>query len=223
MEMTIRYAKKQQDLGNLLRAVKEKGKPQQVDDKYLITIGFKDEGNRRVSSNSKSARMVFVGMGFLGEDYVPTKLWEDARKDDKIFLDGLKTLYPDVNGVITDYENVSDDDLSGFFKGLSDGIGTSTIGLCIKTFRAIYNASQGNIADQPKQKKEGGGNKPENKVGRKNKTRAILEPQPVAPVATPEVMPQVAVNIQLQVPSDPTGEVYEKFFAAMKKHLLTNE
>lgn len=28
------------------------------------------------------------------------------------------------------------------------------------------------------------------------------------------------LNIELQVPSDPTGEVYEKFFAAMKKHLM---
>ena len=29
----------------------------------------------------------------------------------------------------------------------------------------------------------------------------------------------VNINIQLQVPADATGEIYEKFFAAMRKHL----
>jgi hypothetical protein len=56
----------------------------------------------------------------------------------------------------------------------------------------------------------------------------VTESSPRIPKEQPNIppvggnSPNVTVNIQLQLPADATGEIYDKFFAAMKKHGLIN-
>tara|TARA_B110000971_G_scaffold201870_1_gene221106 strand:- start:1073 stop:1750 length:678 start_codon:yes stop_codon:yes gene_type:complete len=225
--MSPRYAKIINDLKLLLLAIEKRGMPTKVTDAYMISLGMPPSSDgTKLNKNSVSSRGVLIGMKLISDDFVPTELWATSRTNFQAGMaEGLKNLYPDPDGVL-DADNPSDLELTNLFRSMFSNLAPPTIKMCIRTFRTIEGGAKGDSISPAHTAKD---DKKKSTQVKKNATssdkdnagtkKASKEEVAVASATTP----QLTINIQLHVPSDPTGDVYEKFFTAMKKHLLTNE
>ena len=220
------YAPSVTALNLLLNAVLTKGRPNNVTDAYLKQNGLPTDNSGGLAANAKRARRVILHMGLIDDEHASTELWTSVRSDRKTaLLNGLKNLYPDENNALSSYEGATDDELFDFFKGGSD-LGDATVGMCVSTFKAIRNAAIVGV-EEVKAKTAAAKAKPEKAAKAKPTPSSKPDDKPTdAKQKNVEVAsapgPEVIVNIQLQVPADPTGEVYDKFFASMKKYLYPN-
>lgn len=227
--MAFEYTSSTTELKRLLNAVTEKGVPGKVDDKYMVQNGCQTDRSNKPSGNAKRARKVLMGMGLIDGEFQPTDLWKVTReKPEKGLMEGLKKLYPNENGMLN-YEVDSDEGLFNYFKGGSL-VGAPAIKMCIANFKLIREVALKGVEalkDKPKSKKPTTtSGQPSKKNKAETKPKADDKPssqEERKPSITPVNTPQVVINIQLQVPSDTTGDVYEKFFQSMQKNLFPKE
>ncbi|MDD9797580.1 MAG: DUF5343 domain-containing protein, partial [Alphaproteobacteria bacterium] len=215
MDITTKYAIGQGGFIKILEYIKTEGVPKKkVDSKFLV-----DKKIAESSSNAASIRSVIQAMGLIDEQSIPTEMWKGARTDfDKTMLEGLKKAYPDEKDTLT-YEEDGEATLEKYFTKTNPELSSGTIKKCVKTFLIIQAAANGKLDKQKETKsarKPTGQSKPTKKV-----PGAITSKQAKSKIevssSQSQQQPQVAINIQLTVPQDSTGEVYDKFFAAMKR------
>jgi len=213
MDMKTKYATNQGDLRKILRRIRDEGMPSKVDKIFLKKIDItNDHSMGRI-------RAVIRTMGLIDDQLAPTEVWEKARKNFKeTMLESLKKLYPDASNFLT-YKDDDREKLKKHFRS-ETGLGSVAIEMATSTFLTIQAAANGNLDEQKEAK-------PARKLARQSKlpkrvTVSTSSKQAERKVEGNSPQPQVAINIQLTVPQDSTGEVYDKFFAAMKRHLFTN-
>ena len=226
--MALNYCPNTNALKKLLLAALTKGVPPMIDDKYLLQSGLLADANGKLSTNAKRVRKVLVAMNFIDSGFVPTDLWTQVRTDNNAFLKGLTNLYPDESSVLSSYEDADDNELFQFFKGDSQ-LGDNTIKMCVATFKTIRDAAiigkDSLVSSSSTSLSISSSNSASRKIQKNSPTKKDTNnqkdsnSQDSTPLAIPSVGPQIVVNIQLQVPEDLSGEVYEKFFQSMKKHL----
>lgn len=202
--MSFPYTQNTGNLTALIAQIGKNGVPDKFTTKDLPVWGFK-------SSNDRSIVSVLKFINFLDSSGVPTDLWRQARtKPDVAVAKGVRDGYKSLFQTFPDAERKDSEALTNFFKAKTD-VGDAAIKQMVGTFKAL--AQFGNFSSS-------------------NSMSVDEAPATASEAVTPSIIPPVAVpspsgsgvtvnlNIELAVPADESGKVYEAFFKAMKKHLL---
>jgi hypothetical protein len=197
------YTQNTGSLIGVIKAIGPHGIPDKFTTKELPVWGFK-------SSNDRSVISVLKFIGFLDASGTPQPLWREARTKPAVAVArGVRTGYSDLFKTFPDAHRKDTEALTNFFKAKTS-VGDAVIKMMVGTFKTLAN--YGDF--------EEGADEVSIPAG---EVEAIpMPPAPAAmsyPVANASGL-TVNLNIELTVPADPSGEAYEKFFAAMKKHLI---
>ena len=193
--------------GLLTKMAKEVGVPNKFDTKFLKSVGYTGGNDTRMLGAIK-----FVG---LADDRgTPTDLWKELRANPKKALaKGVRQGYADLFSHYPD-ANVKDDEaLRTFFSAHTD-LGAQAIAKTVRTFKTFCELGDFDAAESAS---------PIESNVKSNRGAG-------SPTRTPAVETRrfsdglvVNINVQLQVPPDATGEIYDKFFEAMRKHLWPSQ
>lgn len=197
------------NLTALIKAIGAHGIPQKFTTKELPIWGFK-------SSNDRSIPNVLKFINFLDASHSPTELWTMARTSPgKATAAGVRAGYQALFQTFPDAERKDSEALTNFFKAKTS-VGDVAIKQMVGTFKAL--AQLGDFSDTSETPAVAAPSQP-----------PLPTPNPItaaSPLSTQISGPSgitVNLNIELSLPVDATGEVYDAFFKAMKKHLLSNE
>jgi hypothetical protein len=195
-----------ESIGTLLTHVAKDGKPDKVDLKHLASIGIK-------SSNDRQLVSLFKALGFIGTDSVPTARWTEYRTKEKakaVLAQGIKEAYPELFKQYPDAYNKSSEVIKNLVTAKTD-LGERSAEFVARTFKTLVG--QAEFADghePPEEEEEDGDDGTGGASGGGGGGRGG---------GAKQTTPQVAINIQLQLPPDADEETYDKLFAAMAKHL----
>lgn len=196
-----------------LEHIQSAGVPPKVTFQYITSVGFK-------SKNDRAVLTVLKFIKFVDSSGLPTKLWQAYRvksESPKVLAGALRTAYKTLFDTYPDANRKDNEALRNFFSSHTS-VAENTVTLIVRTFKTM--ADMGNFdsrADVPEV--EAGVEEPALEVEEKGGGGAgVVKRRMVTP--TPNGM-TVNINIQLQIPATDKADVYDSFFAAMKKHLLS--
>lgn len=197
-------------LQKFMKHIQKAGVPDKVTLKYLKQSGF-------TSSNDRKIRDVLKFIGFLDGNYVPTDKWRhyrDKRKAGTVLARALKDGYSELYHTFSDAHRKDNEALTNFFRAHTE-VGERALSGMVSSFNALADLADFSTLD------EGEPATPE--VGLKA-GEAGTPPATQVTTATRSAGDglTVNVNIEIGVPATDDPEVYEKFFEAMKKHLLSD-
>lgn len=192
---------------DFLKKLSEVGKPPAVDKGYIKTLGFKSSYDANFLSAVK-----FIGLVEDKRNGSPTETWSKLRTNfGKTLAEGLKTGYSDLFSFYPDAHLRDEEALTNYFRGNSDE-DADAVGRMVNAFIAVRE-----LATFEDGELHGQATEAESVEG----ANSDEKPPIVTPISQKSVGgAQVNLNIQLQLPADTSGEVYDKFFEAMKKHGL---
>jgi Family of unknown function (DUF5343) len=195
-----------QNVGNLIAVIKaigSHGVPDKFTTKELPIWGFK-------SSNDRPIVGVLKQLGFVDGSGSPQQLWKDARTQPTVAVaQGLKARYAELFKTFPDAHRKDAESLKNFFKAKTT-VGDAVVKQMVSTFQSLAQyADFESIPDSAETDAT-----PTIHAITESKVAPLVSQIPSANGVT------INLNIELVVPTDATGEVYDKFFGAMKKHLL---
>jgi hypothetical protein len=200
-----------QNTGNLIDLIKSIGKhgvPDKLATKDLPVWGFK-------SSNDRSIVGVLKFIQFLDSSGAPTELWREARTaPEKAAATGVRTGYQALFQTFPDAERKDAEALTNFFKAKTS-VGDAVVKQMVSTFKALAQFADFSSAIDVRPASSTAAPTPSSSS---NGTAGSIS----ASVPGPNGM-TINLNVELSLPADATGEVYDAFFKAMKKHLLSDE
>jgi hypothetical protein len=187
--------------------IRSAGVPEKVSQKYLEKVGFKSTNDRYIIAILK-----FIGL--VDASGVPTKLWQAYRNrttGGKALASAVRQSYSDLFKTYPDANRKDNEALRNYFSA-NTKVAESTLGLIVGTFKMLCAAADFEgpatvIEDETKDAL------PTDSTSRKAKL-------PVSHDSGGTQGPAININIQLQLPATDDGVIYEKLFAALKKHLL---
>jgi hypothetical protein len=195
-----------QNTGTLIGVIKQIGKngiPPKFTVKEMPVWGYK-------SSNDRNVVGILRQLGFLDAAGVPSELWKEARaQPESAVAKGARGAYAELFQTFPDAHRKDSESLANFFKAKTS-VGDAVIKQMVGTFKALAayrdfeRATKLDSEDQVE-------------VAKTGKT---LEPTFVAATRVDQSGLTINLNIELSIPVDTTGDVYDKFFASMKKHLI---
>ncbi|TKJ32208.1 hypothetical protein CEE39_06115 [bacterium (candidate division B38) B3_B38] len=190
---------------NLLRFlshIQKAGVPtEKVTNEYLTKSGFN-------SPNDKAIPKILEFIGFLDSSRMPTQLWKNYKDKSRakiVLADNIMKAYSDLFTTHPDAYKKDRESLYNYFSAKT-GLGDRAVNAMVKTFNALCDRgdfeafAKAAVKETPMEKPE----------------TAIKERPGIARVET------LNINIQLQLPATADESIYEKIFAALKKHLMTN-
>jgi len=191
----------------LFDKIKSTGQPRKINFSWLKSIGFK-------SSNDQRLVPLLKAINFVDNNGVPTERWLKFRADNKVLAEGIMEGYKELFDVYPDAYNRSKEDLFNFFSTKTTA-GNQVINKMVGTFLELCKiADFSNITSSDIVHDTPSLSKTEKKVSEKVLQRKQL--------GNLEHGITININIQLTVPETTDDEIYDKFFEALKKHLLTN-
>lgn len=193
---------------SFLKQLTTVGKPAMVDKAYLKKLGFKSSYDDNFLQAVK-----FIGLVEEKRGGAPTEKWAALRADFAGTLGAcLRQGYSDLFEFYPDANLRDDEALNSYFRGNSDG-SAEDVGRMVTAFTAVRDIArfEADVASAPEPVK----------ASSNGQTGGSAHPGalPVA-VGPASNAPTININIQLQLPSDATGEIYEKFFEAMRSKLF---
>jgi Family of unknown function (DUF5343) len=197
-------------LKELLQKIRTMGVPPKASVEWLKSIGFK-------SSNDPSMLRVLKGIGLAADDGTPAQPWRDYRGADHkaVLARCIRSGYADLFQTYPDAQTRGNDALEHFFAAKSDA-GGGAITMAVSTFKALCQLSEF-------------GSGPGEEFGSQAHEEIELQPPVIARSQVKAAGGQrtvgstININIQLTLPETTDESVYEKFFAAMNKHLLAGD
>ena len=198
-----------QAIGNLkkfLSHVQSAGVPTKVTLKYLVSAGFK-------STNDRSIIGVLKSIGFLDSNGTPTDRWKayrDKSQSSFILATAVRETYSELFKTYPEAQKRDEEALRNFFSAHTT-LGAKALGLTVSTFKSLCELS---IFD---------GEPPGTPPVPLTTSSAPIGTAPITTVSTSSSGVVVNINVELTIPATDKGEIYDKFFAAMKKNLLTND
>lgn len=194
-----------QNVGTLTAVIQKIGShgvPPKFTTKDLPVWGYK-------SSHDRSVVGVLRFIDFLDGSGVPTDLWKEARTSPgSAVAKGLRKGYADLFATFPDAHRKDAESLTNYFKAKTT-VSASGVKMMVSTFKALaqigeFDAPSEPISTDGHTLDETSGARPADIVHSLTRTGGLA----------------VNMNIELSLPADTTGEVYERFFAAMRKHLI---
>jgi hypothetical protein len=145
----------------------------------------------------------------LDNSGVPTELWTALRARNRAaFGAGIRRAYTALFAMYPDAHRQDDEALMAFARSHTD-YAEGTQRLAVRTFKTFVTFAD---FDSPTED-EAGDEETAGGAGAKGRDRK-KEPPPPRPSGV-----GLTVNIQLQLPPSTDGEIYDKLFEAMAKHL----
>lgn len=184
---------------SLLSKLRDVGIPNKVSYEWLKSVGFKSSNDRTLISVLKQAE-------FVDASNVPTQVWKDYRgsKHKSVLGNALLKGYKELYATYPDAHNRSTSDLESFFSTKTSA-GKQSIDKMVKTFKGLaQNADFGAKEAGAAASIKGDSSNPIERVVETASGGAIT----------------INLNIQLTLPETTDEKVYDKFFQAMKKHLM---
>jgi len=195
------YATNSSKIKPFLGKIRTVGIPGKVDKKYLASIGFKDQNDRRLIS-------IIKAIGFVSSAGIPTERWKNYRDKEKagyILAEGIRENYAELFKIYPDANTQSFENLLNFFTSKTE-LAKRTLKYVVVTFKNLVELADFKKVVKPAPSPE----------------KEIKKPQ--ADLLTRQIEKQgyiVNINIQLTLPETTNTATYEAIFAAMKKHLLS--
>jgi hypothetical protein len=208
--MTYPYVASPEKLKTLLnKMATEVGIPGQCNIKFLRSLGY-------TSSNDNKLLGAVKFIGLVDDGGTPTELWSELRANSKVAVaKGVRQGYVDLFSQYPD-AHLKDDEAVRTFFSAHTSLGSQAITKIVRTFKALCEIGEFSGAQPTASTKTKSAAKDESKVpktGSAEKTDTVVNTQEIIDGIT------VNINVQLQVPPDATGDIYDKFFEAMRKHL----
>jgi hypothetical protein len=204
------YTQNGKNLQKFLLHIQNAGVPTKVTQKYLEQIGFRGKNDRRIIGVMKS-------LFFIDSTGTPTEKWStyrDKANAPYFMKEAIQSTYSDLFTTYPDAQNRDEEALRNYFS-VSTGLGAKAVSLIVATFRSLCELAdfEQSTSGTPKLITP----KPQPVPG------IAAQPHPITTKAVTGSGTNVNINIELTIPATDKPEVYENFFAAMKKHLLTDE
>ena len=191
--------------------VQKAGVPEKVTLKYLEKVGFK-------STNDRYILGILKFLGFVDSAGIPTKTWTDYRNRQAAgatLAAAMRHGYADLFRTYPDAHRKDNEALRNYFSAHTK-VAESTLGLIVMTFKALaaiadFEASPAAGSDESKEDTAA-----PSRRRPATTTRGDSEARPPT-LGTPTIN----INIQLQLPATENASIYDKLFAALKKHLFS--
>jgi hypothetical protein len=193
-------------LRSLLQKAPNMGRPDKVTVSWLKKASY-------TSSNDPSMIPVLKFVGILEPDGRPSELWEAVRapsQDNRARLaDAIRKAYADLFALYPDAYRRDGEALRNFFRANTGG-GEQVQRLLVQTFQVLTEFADFD-AEVPEDTVTGDGASGQATPTRQHRREKVVTDVPGL---------TLNVNLQLQLPATSDGEVYEKLFGAMRKHLM---
>jgi hypothetical protein len=199
------YSPTPTSIPKFLSHIQSAGVPGKVTLKYLESVGFK-------STNDRALIPVLKAINFIDSSGQPSQHWRDYRDKGRarsVLGEALRSGYADLFETFPDAQAKDNETLRNFFSARSN-LAENTLALVVRTFKTLCEQADFDSVSAGSETGEHTGTKP-----------PAVKAQPnVRPLAA--ALPSVNINIQLHIPETTDSSVYDNFFAALKKHLLTD-
>jgi len=201
-------------LTRFLSHMQTSGVPAKLDRTYLKSVGFK-------SGNDNYIIGVLKRLGFVSASGVPETRWRSYRDKNiapKLLAQGIAEAYGDLFAIYPDAYRKDEEALRNWVRSVSE-YDEVKVGQAVKTFQAL--AALADFESLPAGSNKGTDVTAEPSVSVGHASVPLA--QAGAPAALPApgaAVPSFNINIELHLPSTADAETYDKFFAAMKKHLF---
>ena len=189
------------------------GKPAMVDQGYIRKLGYKSSYDANFLHAIK-----FIGLVEDKRNGAPTEHWSRLRSDfEGTLADGLRRGYADLFSFYPDAHLRDEEALTNYFRGNTDD-DADGVSRMANAFIAVRDlASFDDSIPLPDSDSDSHDTDDGDSVSPEFEKKIKTTP---GEKVKESGSTQVNLNIQLQLPADATGEIYEKFFEAMKKHGL---
>jgi len=185
----------------LLGKIREVGVPAKGTVQWLKTIGF-------TSSNDSSMLKVLEQIGFVDSSRVPGEPWQKYRGGDykRVLGNAIRSGYRELYETYSDAHARSVTELDSFFSTHTSA-GKSVRELTVRAFRTLAGIADfaGTTDDSVPVATE------------EAKTAIPIRAQQRSGGVT------ININVQLVLPDTTDEALYDRFFGAMKKHLLASD
>jgi hypothetical protein len=196
------YSPVPESVKRLLEKIPSVGVPDKVDRKWLTALGLG-------GGNNEMSVPLFKQLGILDSSAAPTDFYRAIRSKDKAKVGvGIKAAYSALFALYPDANRQDDEALMAFARSQTD-YPEGTQRLAVRTFKVLVGF--GDFDGSTASTSSGGEERDERGSGERSGSRGSSSPKR-SPVG-------LTVNIQLQLPPSADGEIYDKLFAAMAKHL----
>ena len=203
------YSTKLSSLKAFLAYIQNEGEPNKVSQAFLPSIGFK-------SSNDRKLTPIFRFLGFIGSDGVPTQIWRayrDKKKAPKVLADAIRTAYSDLFSIYPDAHRKDKEALRNYFASKTK-VGARALDAIVGTFtelcaKADFDSGSKDFSDPVREQTDS--------------DIAIPTSESVPSVTTTAQTSSgvtININIEIAVPDSDKADTYDKFFAALNKHVL---
>jgi hypothetical protein len=195
-------------LPDLLKKIRETGVPSKANKMWLDSLGYK-------SSNDRSMANVLRQIGFVDAAGAPTPAWKLYRGADyrEVLGRAIKLGYTDLYATYPDAHDRPNSDLGHVFSTKTDA-GKQAIDKMVSTFKQL--ASQADFVSATATESPA-------EVPATATDSGITTKIDVVPPARLDAGLNVNINVELTLPETTDEKVYEAFFRAMRKHLLSND
>jgi hypothetical protein len=193
-------------LKQFLKDIQSAGVPDKVTYKYLESMGFK-------SKNDRAIVPVLKFIDFIDSSGVPTSYWQhfrNKREAPAVLGKAIQDTYAELFTVFPDAPRKDTEALRNFFSTHTK-VGDRALSGIVATFQALCELADFS-ADPPKMEGEPAAS------GRPTPSEIAAT---VAKATTTRDGVTINVNIEIGVPATDDPDVYDHFFKALKKHVLS--
>lgn len=207
MALMTAYLQTTKNLQNIINSLVSAKAPERFTNKFLEDLGFK-------STNDRLYIGVFKGLGLLDENGVPTQRYHqflDQSETGKVLAIGIQEAYEDLFALRKDAQTLSNDEVKGKLKTLTQGQKSENILLLMtNTFKALCDVADWTGDDNVG--KTFAEDVTQDKMQEDNVTKVDLINQ--------GRKMNLHYNIQIHLPETTNMAVYDAIFQSLKKHLL---
>lgn len=207
MALMTAYLQTTKNLQNIINSLISAKAPERFTNKFLEDLGFK-------STNDRLYIGVFKGLGLLDENGVPTQRYHqflDQSETGKVLAVGIQEAYEDLFALRKDAQTLSNDEVKGKLKTLTQGQKSDNILLLMtNTFKALCDVADWSGNDNVSQ--TFAVDVTQDKTQEDNITKVDLFNQ--------GRKMNLHYNIQIHLPETTNMAVYDAIFQSLKKHLL---
>lgn len=198
-------------LTRFLNHIQGSGVPAKVDRTYLKSVGFK-------GGNDGYIIPVLKHIGFVSTSGAPETRWRsyrDKTRAPKILAQGILEGYAELFEVYPDAYRKDEEALRNWVRSKTE-YDELKVGHAVKTFRALAAMAEFDEPADDASTVEGAPADASVPVAHAS-VPVIAAPVVPRPGAA---TPSFNINIELHLPPSADADTYDKFFAAMKKHLF---
>ncbi len=196
------YIPNQKRICDFLNKIQVIGIPAKINQKTLISLGFKSSNDRRLIP-------IFKNIGFISPNGIPTDRWKNYRNKGQasvVLAEAIKEHYSDLFETYPN-ANLSEDDIIKDFLSPTTSVGDATLTSIVKKFKALCKLAdfKSSIPDSKHEKES---------------SNAQIKKIVPKEVQKEKQGYTININIQLTMPSDAKKDTIDAFFKSMKKNLI---